>query len=366
MIHFVVPKAHDRGIHEYLAHWGVELAPQVRVVHNESLPTASQMARGTYVLAAMDQYSPGMATYMSALHAAVASEPGVRFLNTPGRTLQRFELLRQLHALGRNVFRAARVTEDLTRLRYPVFVRDSQTHDGALSPLLHSPSEVEAAIGRALVQGRSANNLMVVEFCDTSDASGYFRKYSAFIVGPHILPRYLSWSREWMLKFRGSEFTPRMAEEELEYLTTNPHEAELRSVFQLAGVEYGRIDYAMKDGAMQVWEINLNPTIGRGTRESSGRVPADVAEIRERGKHQFYRAFLDAWRDVDVGSENAAAIVPALDPGIVRGALAGADGESGWLSAIKRVLRPAKPIIAPIVDRALPVIGRAAMRRTRG
>ena len=29
----------------------------------------------------------------------------------------------------------------------------------------------------------------------------------------------------------------------------------------MAGVEYGRIDYAMKDGAMQVWEINLNATL---------------------------------------------------------------------------------------------------------
>jgi hypothetical protein len=366
MIHFVVPKAHDRGIHEYLAHWGADLAPRIRVVHSESLPTASRMDRGTYVLAAMDQYSPGMASYIAALHAAMVNEPDVRFLNTPGRTLQRFELLRQMHAAGRNVFRAVRVNEDLTTLRYPVFVRDSQTHDGALSPFLHSPSEVEAAVGRALVQGRLAQNLMVVEFCDTSDAAGYFRKYSAFVVGPHILPRYLSWSREWMLKFRGSEFTPRMAEEELEYLMTNPHEAELRSVFRLAGVEYGRIDYAMKDGAMQVWEINLNPTIGRGTRESSGRVPADVAEIRDRGKHHFYRAFADAWRDVDVGGENVPAIAPAIDESVIRSALIVEDGEPPWLSALKRVLRPAKPIIAPIVDRALPVIGRAAMRRPRG
>jgi hypothetical protein len=245
-----------------------------------------------------------------------------------------------------------------------VFVRDSHTHDGALSPLLHSEAEVEGAIGRALVQGRSAKRLMVVEFCDTADANGYYRKYSAFVVGRHIMPRYLSLSREWMLKFGGSEFTARMAEEELEYVLTNPHEAELRSVFEIAGVDYGRIDYAMKDGAMQVWEINLNPTIGRGLRGSSGRVPPDVAAIRDRGKEDFYRRFLDAWREVDVG-EAAPAIEPAIDSRLVRDALATAAGDDRWLSTLRGVLRPAKSLIAPVVNLALPVIGRAVMRRTR-
>ena len=364
MIHFIVPQEHDRLILEYLEHWGKDLMSELRVVPVESLPTQTQFPRGTYVLAGMDQYSSGMAAYISALHNALAGQIGIRFLNEPRRTLQRFELLQRLHALGRNVFRGVRVTDDFTSLRYPVFVRDSQAHDGALSPLLYSESEVQRAIGRALLQGRSAKRLMVVEFCDTADPNGYYRKYSAFVVGRHIVPRYLSLSREWMLKFRGSEFTPRMAEEELEYILTNPHEQELRSVFDIAGVDYGRIDYAMKDGAMQVWEINLNPTIGRGLRESSGRVPPDVAAIRDRGKEHFYGRFLDAWRDADVG-EAAPAIEPTIDLGIVRGALANDVDEDRWLPALRGVLRPVKSLIAPVVDFALPAIGRAAIRRTR-
>ena len=366
MIHYVVPEAHDRLIREYLEFWGQDVASRLRVVHTESLPVETRMPRGTYVLAAMDQYSSGIAAYISALHDELARQPGVRFLNRPRRTLQRFELLQQLHALGRNSFRAIRVTDDLATLRYPVFVRDSHSHDGALSPLLDSPSEVESAVGRALVQGRSAERLMVVEFCDTADPNGYYRKYSAFVVGPHIVPRYLSVSREWMLKFSGGEFTARMAEEELEYILTNPHEAELRSVFGIAGVEYGRIDYAMKDGAMQVWEINLNPTIGRGLRESSRRIPADVNEIRTRGKEHFYRHFSDAWCDVDVGGETEAAIPLSIDRSVVQRALRSEGGEAGWLSALRRVVRPAKSFVAPVVDRVLPIIGRAAMKRARG
>ena len=366
MIYYVVPEAHDRLIRDYLGLWGKDVAERLRVVHTETLPTETLMPCGTYVLSAMDQYSSGMAAYVSAMYEQLSHEQGIRFLNQPRRTLQRFELLRQLHALGRNSFRAVRVTEDLTTLRYPVFVRDSHSHDGALSPLLNSPSEVESAIGRALVQGRSASRLMVVEFCDTADSNGYYRKYSAFVVGPHIIPRYLSVSREWMLKFSGGEFTPQLAEEELDYILANPHEAELRSVFGIAGVEYGRIDYAMKDGAVQVWEINLNPTIGRGLRASSGRVPPDVDAIRTRGKEHFYRRFSDAWCDVDIGGETLPAIPLSIDQIVTRQALDSQGDDDGWLSALRRVVRPAKSFVAPVVDRVLPIIGRAAMRRSRG
>jgi hypothetical protein len=256
-----------------------------------------------------------------------------------------------------------RVTDDWRSLRFPVFVRDAGTHDGALSPLLRSDLEVERAIGRAIVQGRSVHSLIVVEFCDTVDAKGYYRKYSAFVVGGHIIPRYVSVSREWMLKFQGSEFTTRMAEEEREYVLTNPHEAELRDVFDLAGVDYGRIDYAMRDGRMQTWEINLNPTIGRGLRASSGKVPPELDAIRKPTKEHFYRLFREAWEDVDLVTDGPS-IEVTVDPAIARAAITSDAQENGWLAMLRRVLRPVKPFIAPVVTRALPVIARRAVRRS--
>ena len=44
-------------------------------------------------------------------------------------------------------------------------------------------------------------------------------------------------------------------------MQTNPHEAELRAIFKLARIDYGRIDYGIKDGQIQVWEINTNPML---------------------------------------------------------------------------------------------------------
>ena len=55
--------------------------------------------------------------------------------------------------------------------------------------------------------------------------------------------------------------TPEVVEKERRYLTENPHERELREIFRLARIDYGRIDYAMLGDRLQVWEINTNPSI---------------------------------------------------------------------------------------------------------
>ena len=362
MIYFVVPEVHDRLIREYLELWGRDVASRIEVVHTETLAARRAFAPGTYVLAAIDQYSSGVAALIADIHRQLSGRAGFRFLNHPSSTLQRFDLLDMLYRAGRNDFRAMRVTDDWRTLRFPVFVRDSGTHDGALSPLLRSPTEVERAIGHTLVQGRKTHRLMVVEFCDTADAEGYYRKYSSFIIGRHIIPRYLSISREWMLKFGGGEFHLRMAEEERDYVMTNPHEAELRDVFALARVEYGRIDYSMKDGRLQTWEINLNPTIGRGLRPSSGRVSPELEAIRKPTKEFFYRRFREAWQDVDAPSAGPV-VELAIDPALTRAATASEPNGDRWLSALRAVLRPVKPVIAPIAARLLPAIARAATRR---
>ena len=74
------------------------------------------------------------------------------------------------------------------------------------------------------------------------------------------MARHILHSKKWVLK-KADLVDPPFAEEERIYLTANPHEAELRRVFDLAHIEYGRIDYALLDGVVQVWEINSNPMI---------------------------------------------------------------------------------------------------------
>ena len=72
-------------------------------------------------------------------------------------------------------------------------------------------------------------------------------------------------------------------------------------MFGLAAIDYGRVDYGVLDGAPQAWEINTNPTIGRGP---GPRVPyrPEVAAYKEMlapAFGAFYEKFEDAWRAVD-------------------------------------------------------------------
>ena len=56
----------------------------------------------------------------------------------------------------------------------------------------------------------------------------------------------------------------RLVAEELDFLNANPHKKDLMAIFQMAGIDYGRIDYSLHKGRIQVWEINTNPSVLTG------------------------------------------------------------------------------------------------------
>jgi hypothetical protein len=107
-----------------------------------------------------------------------------------------------------------------------------------------------------------------VELCDARGPDGLYRKYSAFRVSGRILPRHVHVSAHWVSKSGSSLTNQATVREEAQNFETNPHEAWLRHIFELANVEYGRIDYGVANGELQVWEINTNPTLGRNPRRA--------------------------------------------------------------------------------------------------
>jgi hypothetical protein len=359
MIHFVVPAAGGSLLRDYLAAWGRNLAERVRILDYENLPSQTRFDRGTYILAALDQLSPGMLRLVGELYDQLSHVDGFRILNHPTRTLRRFDLLAELRRLNRNEFRAARAAADLTGLRYPVFLRSERSHGGALSPLLRSAGEVEAEIGRALVRGFLLHDLLVVEFCDTAGQDGYYRKYAAFIVGDRIMARHLFRGREWMLKWEAAEFSRSTPLEERDYVLQNPHQRQLAEIFEVARVEYGRIDYAVRDGQVQTWEINLSPTIGRGLRSPSGRVPAELEPLRREAREHFYRCFEAALEAVDL-THGGSAVGIVLDSRTIRAARSDDDRRGRFLKVVRNVLRPAKPLLDPLATRLFPLLGRLA------
>ncbi|MCI0433003.1 MAG: hypothetical protein L0271_05045 [Gemmatimonadetes bacterium] len=324
MIHFVVPEAGSFSIRACLSDEGRAMAPHMRVLDAESFLHEPALKTGVWAFAAIDQLTLTEREIIAMACAALApSADASRTLNDPRRALLRSDLLETMERAGINRFRARRADAidgpgQRDVLRYPVFVREANRHTGNLTPLLHDDDALDAALLSLRLRGFRRDELLVVEFCDTADDHGVYRKYSAFRVGDHILPRYLNFSTHWMIKHQTRLYDLDRADEELAYLSDNPHESWLRRVFDLAGIEYGRIDYGMLGDTPQLWEINTNPTIGRvGPRQPR---PPEVEAYRNRiasGREQFYQRFTRAWIELDTG-RGPTCPVPFLVPQPIR------------------------------------------------
>jgi hypothetical protein len=210
--------------------------------------------------------------------------------------LSRYELLHTLHREGINRFDAHRPDEPRADLRFPVFLRSAREHDGNLTPLLRDRGELDRALEAA---GRPLDELLVVEFCDTSDEEGLFRKYAAFLVDGRIIPRHLLFARQWSVK-APTLVDPACVQEEWAYLRSNPHEEELKRIFRLARIDYGRIDYAMLDGRPQVWEINTNPVVMSKRRR-------EYKPARRKAQVWFARRMREAFRALATSAGSTAA-----------------------------------------------------------
>ena len=89
-------------------------------------------------------------------------------------------------------------------------------------------------------------------------------------------------------------------------MQSNPHEEAIRNAFKMARIDYGRIDYGMLNGQMQVWEINTNPFM---VYKPKGEDP------RSQVNNLFYREYLKALAEIDLPSqETFQPQIKALNP----------------------------------------------------
>lgn len=277
---------------QYLATWGRAWADRIAVVPYESLVRRGAFPlAGTYIFSDLERLTPARLAIAARLWERIAeAAPSATVLNDPHATLRRYELLQALHAKGMNRFRVRRADESWADLHYPVFLRLENDHGGSRTTLLRDAKALERAVESMRWRRGSAAELLVTEFCDTSDAEGIFRKYAAFVVGEAIIPRHLLFSRQWMLK-ESALSEAAFVEEQRAYVRSNPHAEALRAICAEARINYGRVDYSLLDGRVQVWEINTNPTILR---------EPGAYQRRKLGVHRlFARRIGDAWRTLD-------------------------------------------------------------------
>ena len=260
MITYLTERLDDR-LMVYPSRWREAGGARMRSLLYERLPDVPRLEPGTYLFADLESLTPAALEIARQTCARLRAAPsGFRVVNRPDRVLYRYELLEKLCEAGVNEFRAYRA-EDAPRLaRFPVFVRRRDDHLGPRTPLLHDAGALARALRFLRLQGHRPGDLLVVEFCDTRGEDGLYRKYAAFIVGERILPRHLLFGSDWVLK-QPDLRSPELERESAAYLAGNPHEESLREIARLAGIEYGRVDYGLRGGRLQVWEINTQPTV---------------------------------------------------------------------------------------------------------
>jgi hypothetical protein len=305
VISFWVDRGGSHGIQIYCENRGRAIAGRFRAHLYEDIPAAIRLPAGAQVFAAIDRLTSLQREAVALIwdaHAEVA--PSTPRLNDPRHVLLRFELLTRLHQEGLNTFRVFRAHDARSVNRFPVFIRDINRHHGPRSALLTSRRDLGRALRALRLRGDSRDGLMIVEFCDTSSSEGLFRKYAAFNVGNRIIPCHVMVSRRWSVKSAGAEPDEASLREGLRYMEENPHADWLRRVFAIAGVDYGRIDYGVLDGAPQAWEINLNPTLGRrmGHQREVALAP-ELLALRETVRETFHSQLRAAFLALDSGSE---------------------------------------------------------------
>jgi hypothetical protein len=284
MIYFATTRDNDRTIHKYLEGHGAPLASRITPVWYEQILAAETLPAGTWCFADLELLSDPERETAARVWQGLDAR-GCRLLNHPTRSLRRYDLLRALHAAGSNRFNVHHPGDLAAAIRLPVFLHGEHDHLGRRSDLLHTREELEAALETLQRSGERLDAQLVTEFCDTRDADGIYRKYAAFIVGDTILPRHLFFEQDWQVK-KARLITDAFVREERSYVDTNPHEKRLREIFALACINYGRIDYSLQGGEIQVWEINTNPVITFSPRRDARDAGASALLARVTGRHR--------------------------------------------------------------------------------
>ncbi|MEM9300677.1 MAG: hypothetical protein AAGE01_01120 [Pseudomonadota bacterium] len=258
MLTFYTTRRHAYTLKIFLRDWaGPRLRARVRVTPYESLRRPPKSPGDTAVFTDLERLTDSQLDAATIIAAAAAP----RIVNDPRRTLRRFALLEAMSRSGRNRFRAFRAGEPIDEmLRFPVFLKREDEHDGPLFDLLHDADQLAWALTQADRQGEPIDRLLVIEFCETAGSDGFYRKYSSFRFGQKIIPAHVVFDSHWNAK---TGFVPGddLFAEQTRFLETNPHADETMAIFEEAAIDYGRIDYSFLDGTIQVWEINTNPVL---------------------------------------------------------------------------------------------------------
>jgi hypothetical protein len=269
--------------------WQPSLRSTVRVVEYSKIVQLPDVPAATYIFTYVGTLWPDLRRRALVLRdALVDAGDRVTVLNDPRNVKPRYPLLRKLYELGWNTFNIYRPDEGRPPRRFPVFIRDDFSHRGSLTGLLHNEDEVQQAL-QALNELLDRRDLLIVEFEDVSDDEGYYRKYAVTRIGDRLIPHDIGLKKRWMVKSNKPPIPKQQAE--IRVFSEQEPPSRIMEIFDVAALDYGRIDYGLKDGEVCTWEINSNPWI---------LWRPEVYEAHDRPMHEKISARLrDAFEAID-------------------------------------------------------------------
>ena len=299
MIFYVATERFSSTIRRFLKHHGKALGGCLTSLTWEELFFERAGPVGHYIFTDFDRLSRYELDCAAAFALALEkTTPDARVLNHPLRALERFPLLAKLYEAGINDFTVTRLESGGRPPKYPAFIRAEDGYGGAEIDLVHDDTEFDSALVDMRRRGLPLRGRVAIGYAAERSPNGMFKKFGAFNIGGSILPHHLMYGRTWVVKSHVNEtdwikrrddqyrFTAGAVMEEMEYVRNNPHQKVLAQAFALAGIDFGRADYGVVDGRVQVYEINTNPSL-------PGPVRSDPRSDR---RSMVQRGMIDAFK----------------------------------------------------------------------
>jgi len=305
MIVYVATSQNLFTLREFIEDNPARLQGRIRLLSYGKLFAQPSLPKATYIFSDLERLTISTLFRIAYIwRQLAASDPRIRLVNDPLRVKRRYELLRHLYAQGINSFNVRRAADVWSDSRFPVFLRRESDHFGPTSPLIETEDELAAAIDDLATRGAFRDDHIVTEFCGAPDDTGAYVKYGCFRVGDRILPQNRLVGREWCVK-KFEYFDETVIARDLAYIKSADHNEAVRRVFDIAAVEYGRVDYAIVDGRLEFYELNTNP-------HNSYRDMDEIPESRD----YFTPLFIDALLALDCSADpnERVTIEPIAEP----------------------------------------------------
>lgn len=262
-------------------------AHKVKSATYDEMFTKEYLPKAAYVFTDMDRLTPKHLE-QAAKSYRMLKDNGLPVLNDPARFLGRYGLLRKLHKEGINTFTAYRADSFEVPARWPVFLRAEGDHKRPLSGLIKDQTELDASIARAVAEGAPMSTLLIIEYAAEEVRPGLYRKLAVFRIGERMVTHTCVHDTKWLVKYgKKGVAPPDLYEEEYRMVAENTYGEEMRRIFDLVGLEYGRADFGLIGGKPVIYEINTNPDVHLDP-------PPTGVELRAKSDALFKQKYLDA------------------------------------------------------------------------